>query len=175
MIDVRSAIDGFTGLKDLTVAALPRRDRIDAEHAVQRQLPWTEWPGQHAHPPVGCLHHVATTWPTLMVEQRVERAVLHEHPTGLRHVHLRHVVRLFSLFRGVLGARDRRRQQRQRHAGERATDQSFVHLHLASSENVELELLDRVRRWRLQTQWWLEWIETRKAVGCVEQTQTAGV
>jgi len=36
-----------------------------------------------------------------------------------------------------------------------------VHFHLASSENVEFDCFDRVRRWRLQTQRCLEWMETR--------------
>src|SRR5262245_39270618 len=83
-IDERPAIERFADLEDLGVAALARRERIEAEHVVEPQIGRTDLSALHPHPPVWRAKFVRAARTALMVEHTEDHAVLHELPARRR-------------------------------------------------------------------------------------------
>src|SRR5713101_1004982 len=94
MIDQRLTVERFPDLEDLTVAAPTDRGRIQAEHRIQTELLAPLVARHYAHPPVGYNELVSAARSSLVIEQTVDDAVLHEVPTGrfCAHVHPGHLV-----------------------------------------------------------------------------------
>ena len=79
-IDQRLAVERLADLEDLTIATFADGRRIQAEHGIQTKWLMSMRVRRHAHTPVGCHELVAPARASLVVEQAVHDAVLHELP-----------------------------------------------------------------------------------------------
>ena len=83
-IDQRPPVERFAHLKDLAIPGFAGGQRIEAQHAGERQPPAAGATRGHPHPPVRRLELVAAARPSLVVEEAEYRAVPHQHPRRRR-------------------------------------------------------------------------------------------
>src|SRR5687768_7141124 len=87
LVDQRFPVKGLADLKDLAVAALPDGPGIETDHGIQAELLRVPLTHPHPHPPVRHDEFVTTARPTLMIEETIDHAVLHELPARRLCVH----------------------------------------------------------------------------------------
>ena len=79
-IDERPPVERLADLKDLPITRFAGGQRIQAQHAGERQASAPGATRGHAHPPVRRFELIAAARPALVVEEAEHRAVPHQHP-----------------------------------------------------------------------------------------------